>query len=167
VITDGKITARARCANRVEELPQQATSMSEPPAIKFDRPMQPLPGIAMTTPPVPFQSSLLTPPPGPGVGPAPPLSLYDPLGGGYGWIPLSPPPLPSVCGIGPKKPVHGTAAEAMAVSGKATKKKKINGCGSEGGMGEVPEPGTWLLVASGLAFCGWTARHKFVTIPIA
>lgn len=168
VITDGKITARTRCANRVEELPQQATAMSEPPVIKFEQPMQPFPGTAMSTPPVPFQSSLLTPPPGPGLGPAPPLSLYNPLGGGNGWVPISPPPLPSVCGIGPKKPVHGGAAEAMAVSADATKKKKkINSCGNGGGMGEVPEPSTWLLVASGLAFCCWTARHKFVTAPIA
>jgi hypothetical protein len=168
VITDGKITARTRCANRVEELPQQATSVSEPPVIKFEQPMQPMPGTAMSTPPVPFQSSLLTPPPGPGLGPAPPLSLYDPLGGGNGWVPISPPPLPSVCGIGPKKPAHGSAAEAMTVSADATKKKKkINSCGNGGGIGEVPEPSTWLLVVSGLAFCCWTARHRFVTTPIA
>lgn len=165
VITDGKITARTRCANRVEELPQQATSVSEPPVIKFEQPMQPLPGTAMTTPPVPFESSLLTPPTGPGVGPAPPLSLYDPLGGGYGWVPISPPPLPSVCGIGPKKPAHGSAAETMGISARS-KKKKVDPCGNgNGSPGEVPEPSTWLLVASGLAFCLWTTRHRIVRAP--
>lgn len=165
VITDGKITARTRCANRVEELPQQATSRSEPPVIKFEQPMQPFPGTAMTTPAVPFESSLLTPP-GPGLGPAPPLGLYNPLGGGYPWFPISPPPLPSVCGIGPKKPAHG-GDEGTTVGTAKGKKKKTNPCGNGGNMGEIPEPGTWLLVASGLAFFCWTTRHRFARTPIA
>ena len=41
LLTDGKITGRTRCANRVEELPQQATSSSEPPVVKFDEPAMP------------------------------------------------------------------------------------------------------------------------------
>jgi hypothetical protein len=166
VITDGKMTARTRCANRVEELPQQATSMSEPPALKFEEPMLPLPGTAMSTPPVPFESALLNPPGTPGVGPAPPLGLYNPLGGGgYPWVPLSPPPLPSVCGIGPKKPGHGSAGGAIVVATAKGKKKKIDPCGNAGGVGEVPEPGTWLLVGSGIAFLFWKNRHRLVPAP--
>lgn len=150
VITDGKITARSRCANRVEEVPQQATSSSEPPAAKFEEAVHPSTGTAVANPPVAFQSALLNRPSMPGLGPAPPLSVYDPFGG-QSWTPIAPPPLPGVCGIG-KKPTEGGIG----------KKKKGNPCGNGGG--EVPEPGTWLLVASGLALMGWKARQRFVRV---
>jgi hypothetical protein len=144
VITDGKIIVRSRCANRVEEVPQQATSSSEPPALKFDEPMLPALGTASSTPPVPFESALLNRPGLPGLGPAVPLGLVDPFGSGR-WVPISPPPLPGVCGVG-KKP-----------TGAAGTTKKGNPCisGGGGGGGVVPEPGTWLLVASGLAAMCW------------
>jgi PEP-CTERM motif len=29
-------------------------------------------------------------------------------------------------------------------------------------VGVVPEPGTWVMFASGLAFFGWQARRKLV-----
>src|SRR5437899_9853420 len=38
LITDGKITARTRCANRVEVLPQAAIAPDEPLAEQFDDP---------------------------------------------------------------------------------------------------------------------------------
>jgi len=156
VITDGKITARTRCANRVEEMPQQATSESEPPVAKFDEPMQPDLGPAFKSPPVPFQSALLNRNPVPGLGPAAPLSSYDPMTGG-GWTPISPPPVPSVCGIGgKKKPGEGTPLPPG-------KKKKGDPCGNGGGGpgGEVPEPGTWILMLSGASAIFWKARQKF------
>jgi len=40
------------------------------------------------------------------------------------------------------------------------KKKNVNPC-SSGTGGEVPEPGTWLLVASGMAAMYWKARQRF------
>jgi len=155
VITDGKITARSRCGNRVEEVPQQATSSSEPPAAKFEEPMHPGTGTAFVAPPAPFQSALLNRPALPGLGPAPPLTLYDPLGSG-GWTPIAPPPLPGVCGVG-KKPKGSSGTE-----GGTGKKGKGDPCGNGGGGGEVPEPGTWLLVASGLAAIYWKARQRLV-----
>lgn len=159
LLTDGKITARTRCANRVEEVPQQATSQSEPPVAKFDEPVNPLLGTAMANPPAPFQSALETRGPVASLGPAPPLGFYDPLGGNQGWAPMSPPPLPQVCAPIKKKP-HGN--EATQVSGNEKKKKKADPCqNGGGGMGEVPEPGTWLLVASGLAFLLWKTRDRF------
>jgi hypothetical protein len=150
VITDGKITARSRCANRVEELPQQATSSSEPPVAKFEEPVHPSTGTAVANPPVPFESALNGRPGVPGLGPAPPLTVYDPFGA-EPWTPIAPPPLPGVCGIG-KKPKG-----AQAYTGK---KKKGNPCGN-GTAGEVPEPSTWLLVGSGLALMCWKARQRF------
>ncbi len=150
LITDGKITARTRCANRVEEPPQVAYSSSEPPAMKFDEPLPTLE--PANNPPLPYESSLLNRPPALGLGPAPPLSLYEPFGSGN-WIPISPPPLPGVCGLGKKtKPTE-------PVSGK---KKTADPCGTGGGGGGVvPEPATWLLMASGLASIYWIARHRF------
>ena len=146
VITDGKITARARCANRVEEVPQQATSSSEPPVAKFEEP-----ATAVQGPAVAFQSALLNRPGVPGVEATPPLEVFSPLEGGT-WVPIFPPPLPGVCGVGKK----GTG-------GGGGGKKKGNPCApGGGGGGEVPEPGTWLLVASGLGVVGWKARHGFV-----
>jgi len=163
VLTDGKITARAKCGNRVEEMPQQATSSSEPPAEKFEEPVQPAAGTASKTPPVPFQSALLNRPPVPGLGPAPPLSVYDPFGPGY-WVPISPPPLPGVCGPGKKK--NGSGGGSGSGTGK---KGKGNPCGNGGGPGgQVPEPGTWLLVASGMMLTYWVSRrrlnHKRTTV---
>ena len=157
LITDGKITARTRCANRVEEMPQQATSEAEPPVAKFDEPIQPSLGTALQAPPVPFQSTLLNRNPVPGLGPAPPLSSFDPISN-QGWTPISPPPLPSVCGIGGKKKPGEPPPPVTA-----GKKKKGDPCGNGGGGpgGEVPEPGTLLLVGSGLSAIYWKARQRF------
>jgi len=149
VITDGKITARSRCGNRVEEVPHQATSLSEPPPAKFEEPVQPAAGTAMAAPPMPFESALLNRPGIPGMGPAAPLSMVDPFGNSP-WVPISPPPLPGVCGVGKNKngtPVNGTG------------KKKGNPCGGGAG-GQVPEPGTWLLFGSGLAAIYWKTRRQ-------
>jgi hypothetical protein len=160
VITDGKITARARCANRIEEVPQQATLSSEPPVAKFEEPLRAGDGTAAHSPPVPFQSALLNRPGIPSTFETnPPLSLYSPLSGG-GWAPYASPPLPigGVCGPGKKKGVK----EIDAVSDVSDKKKKGGPCG--GPPESVPEPGTWILMASGFAGIYWSARRKFVSI---
>jgi len=162
VITDGKITARSRCANRVEEMPQQATSEAEPPAVRFDEPVQPALGTALNAPPVPFQSALVNRNPIPGLGPAVPLSSLDPIANG-GITPILPPPMPGVCGIGvtKKKPKGSLDVGTISTSGNDKKKKKVDPCApGGGGGGEVPEPGTWLLMASGAAGLYWKARHK-------
>lgn len=156
VITDGRMTARTRCANRVEETPQQATAQNEPPAARFDQPTLPALGTAQATPPVPFESSLVNRQPLPGLGPAPPLNLYDPIANGS-WTPLAPPPLPSVCGIGIKKKGDQGGVTVTTTSGK---KKNVDPCSSGPGS-EVPEPGTWLLVGSGLTAILWKARQRF------
>lgn len=158
LLTDGKITARTRCGNRVEEVPQQATSASEPPPGKFDEPAMPNVGTATGTPPVPFQSALLNRNPVPGLGPALPIGVYDPLTGAP-VVPITPPELPSVCGPITKKPVHGSGPVKVESFGKSGK-KVIGGDPCGGGGGEVPEPGTWLLMGTGLAFILWVSRSK-------
>jgi PEP-CTERM motif len=145
VITDGKITARTRCGNRVEDAPRQTTSTLEPPAAAFDEPAFPT-GIALSNPPLPFESSLLNRP-----GPSLPLGLSDPFVNGT-WVPITPPPLPGVCGIG-KKP---TGTTNTGTNGKGFPCNT----GGGGGGGEVPEPGTWLLFSSGLAAMYWKTRQR-------
>jgi hypothetical protein len=161
IITDGRMAARGRCGNRVEELPQQAASSAEPPVEKFDQPVTTGDGTAMRSPPVPFQSALLERPQAPGLGPAGPLSLYNPFIGGS-WVPVAPPPIPAgLCG--PTK--KGTVETGCCVGGETEgNKKKIGPCG--GGAGAVPEPGTWLMLATGLAAIFWQARRRlFVLKP--
>lgn len=158
VITDGRMTARGRCANRVEEVPQQAVSQSEPPAEKFDQPVRTGQGTATQAPPVPFQSALLN---RPALGPMGPLALYDPLAGSN-FVPIAAPPVPTgLCGPGKKK---GTTESGCCVGEITGGKKKTGGpCGNGGGgLGVVPEPGTWVLFASGLALIGWQGRKRFV-----
>jgi PEP-CTERM motif len=156
VITDGKMTARARCANRIEAGPRHEVSPAvEPPAIAFDQPIRVPGGTAMQAPPVPFESALSHPNGLAGVGP---LSLYDPIAGA-GWVPISPPPLPSgLCGPNRKK---GSDDSGCCPGDAIGDKKKKSGCGS-GGIGVVPEPGTWVLFGSGLVVIGWQARRKMV-----
>jgi hypothetical protein len=157
LITDGRITARTRCANRVEELPQHLVSPVEPPAVAFEQPTGTGMGTAMQSPGVPFQSALLSRPEVPGLGAAGPLSLYDPFGGGS-WTPISPPPIPSgLCGPGKKK---GEVNSGCCVGeGGEGNKNKLGPCGS--GPGVVPEPATWILFASGLGLIYWNSRRRF------
>ena len=111
----------------------------------------------MQSPEAPFESALLSRTQMPGTETVGPLSLYDPFVGGR-FLPLSAPPLPvALCAPGVK-----TKGVAATVSGPGGKKKSPVPCEVSGGGPEtVPEPGTWLLFASGLAAIGWQARRKF------
>jgi len=159
VITDGRMTARTRCANRVEEAPQQAeASPVEPAPQKFDQPTGE--GTAMQAPPPAFESALLSRPEIPGLGPAGPLSLYDPIVGGN-FVSISPPPVPT----GLCSPVKKKGSTSIEAGGDTNGKKKKSGpCSVSGGgsTGTVPEPGTWLMFASGLAAIYWQARRKLL-----
>jgi hypothetical protein len=153
LLTDGRMTARTRCANQVEEVPQQAAAPVEPPAVKFDQPIRFPVGTATHTPPVPFESALLS---GPGLGATGPLRLYDPLPLG-GLISISAPPLPvALCGPNRKKDTPGGCCAGEEGVGK---KKNGSSCGG-GATGTVPEPSTWVMFLSGLAAISWQARRK-------
>jgi len=155
LITDGKITGRTRCANRVEELPQQAASSLEPAPEKFDEPLR-AEGSAVQIPPTPFRSALLKRPEVPGLEPTGPLSAYDPLTANN-WVPIAPPPLPrgGVC-TPPKKNETEFGAEPN-IQGR----KKPNPCSAPE---TVPEPGTWLLVCSGIVAMLWHVRRRISQI---
>jgi hypothetical protein len=145
LITDGNMTARTRCANRVSESAQKAASPVEPPAEKFEEPFV----AGGTAEQIPFPGnfvSSLSPRefPGGGVeGPPGLLSSNSPLGGGF--PPLFPPPIPS----GSCPPPRKKGEVAMATS----KAKPCNPI-----TPVIPEPGTLLLFSSGIA--GIYLRHR-------
>ena len=158
VITDGKTIARARCANQVKEVapPPEATSGNEPPAALFDEPQHPASGTAMAGPPVGFESALLTESPaGAGIGAG---SAAGDGGSIWRWI---------------VDADHSASAAQCLRNRKEQERKqrhadgrreeKGNPCGNGGGGtgGEVPEPGTWLMVATGLAAMYWKTRTRF------
>ena len=149
VITDGRMTARTRCANRVEETPQQAAAPVEPPVVKFDQPVRAATGTAVQSPPVPFESALLTRPGVPGVraNRAPEL-VRSIWWWRVGADRASAVALRALCVLAKRKNTLDAACcpgdEPITVS----KKKNIGPCG---GPGEAPEPATWLMFASGLA----------------
>lgn len=149
LITDGRMTARTRCGNRVEETPQQAAAPVEPPAEKFDEPIRAGEGTAMMSPPVHFDSALAPRQETPGIEPTGPLSLYDPFVGGN-FVALSAPPLPvGLCAPGKK-------GENVPADGG----KKKPACTTVTGTEIVPEPGTWVLFTSGLLLIYWQSRRK-------
>lgn len=129
LITDGKITARTRCANQISPVAVEGISPAEPALEKFEEPIA-MAGSAIQ---VPFPQAVLP------LGPqASPLS---PFPGGF-FPPLFPPSVPvTVCPPTKKKEEDGGVELAKAVP--CTKPTPP--------VPPVPEPGTLLLVASGLA----------------
>jgi hypothetical protein len=148
LITDGTITARARCGNRVASLPQKYGFSREPSAAIFD---QPISGSSTEIPfPKDFHSALETRPNSTGWGPAalPPGSTgagaLSPLGSGY--LPIGSPLVPvSTCGK----------------AGTVT-------CGSAPGPGPgppsapVPEPGSAELICAEIlaAIVAWRVLSR-------
>lgn len=148
LITDGTITARARCGNRVASLPQKYGFSREPSAAILD---QPIDGSSTEIPfPKDFHSALESRPNSAGLGPAalPPGSAGPsallPLGSGY--LPIGSPLVPvSTCG----KTSNGT-------------------CGSAPGPGPgppsapVPEPGSAELICAEIlaAIVAWRVLSR-------
>jgi hypothetical protein len=141
LITDGKTTARTRCANQISETAQPAVSPAEPPAAKFE---QPFDGTAGQ---IPFPGDFNAVGPArelAGLGAAGPPGLqssnFAPLPGG-GLPSVFPPPIPSKgcppgeVSTGPNNPCHHHKPPPP-----------------------VPEPTTILLVSSGIAGIYWRRR---------
>jgi len=139
VITDGKMTLRTRCGNQVSENARQEVSPNEPAIARMERPIQVDPGTAMIIPfPTDFESSLARPD----------LPAFAPSMQGYGLISnnggalsLYPPPLPN-CGPGKKK----KGSSAGITGGKNGKSAEC-----DHPVGQVPEPGTLVLLTTGIA----------------
>ncbi len=149
VITDGKMTLRTRCGNQVSETPRQEVSPHEPSIAKMERPIQLDPGDAMLIPfPNNFESAL-TRPDLPVFNPGRPA--YSLITNNGGLLSLYPPPLPS---CGPTKTKKGGSA------GVSTGGKKGKGEDCSHPVSEVPEPGTLILLSTGIVGAYLRSRKK-------
>jgi hypothetical protein len=153
LITDGKVMARTRCGNRVAALPQKEVSPDEPRAEAFEDPFANGGGIAHLAYPANFESALLTRAGPSGFGPqAPPPVMFGSFSGipTGGYPGIFPPPIPtgSCAPLKKPKPKPGEIVSELS-DGKSGKKKK-NPCQHRPPV-TVPEPGTLVLCASGLA----------------
>lgn len=154
LITDGTITARARCGNRVASLPQKYGFAREPSAAILDQPIfnQPIGGSSTEIPfPKDFHSALETRPnsTGLGSGALPPGAAgaggLSPLGSGY--LPIGSPLAPP--------------ARTCGKTGTGT-------CGSVTGLGPspqsapVPEPGSAELICAEIlaAIVAWRVLSR-------
>jgi PEP-CTERM motif-containing protein len=149
VISDGKMVARTRCANRVSETKQAAVSPEEPPSDAFERPMGEDAGGMAFRFPSNFDSALLGQPQMPGVDPGnliPGAAGLAPLAG---WgIGTAPPSIPlGACETSAQEKLE---AQLGVMDNEKNEVHCPPGSPSQP-PAAVPEPGTMLLVSSGLA----------------
>jgi PEP-CTERM motif len=154
LLTDGKMTARTRCANRVSAVPEQVISSEEPLPEQLEDPFEGGSARPMAFPEN-FQSALLARNGQSGLGmlgpPAIGTSGYGSSAGG-GFPGIFPPPLPGTC-VPTLKPFPKGPGE---LSQEADRSSKKNGCGPSSTPpptppASVPEPATVLLFTSGAA----------------
>jgi hypothetical protein len=146
VLTDGKTTVRARCANQVSETARQEVSPHEPAIAKMEQPIGEGAGAQVIPIPAAFDSALAKP----NFRSFGPMEGYGLIANNGGTLSLYPPPLPS-CGPNRTKGKNGAVGSVPIVVGHADKTKDPAGCNSTPPPAQVPEPGTLLLFSTGIA----------------
>jgi hypothetical protein len=132
LLTDGNITARARCGNQISDSAKPEVSDEEPADDVLDQPVASLePGPSLTIHPV------LAPPDLPGGQPSPPVLFGSTFS--FPYVPVNVPIPARVC-----------PADEVNIDGHCRHKHRKKPV--------VPEPSTFLLLASGLPFVFW--RYK-------
>jgi hypothetical protein len=132
LLTDGKITARARCGNQVSDTAKPEVSKEEPEEDVLDQPVAALePG-----PSFPVRA-LLPPLDMPAGQPTPPQLFAGSFA--FPYVPFGVPIPSGLC-----------SANDHRVDGKCVPKRKP----------VLPEPSTMLLIGTGLAFIAWRYRSR-------
>lgn len=162
VITDGKIVARTKCANRIEVRKQLGISPAEPTMAELEQVDPPaLPPPAQLQFPAEYHTALLTspePPGGGGIGPSPitglaGLPLIPPGAGGGGG------------GLGSGGGCETPAQEKHEHDfGQTDDESKETHCPQKP-PAPVPEPNTILLMSSGLAAVYYSFRKSRAAFP--
>jgi hypothetical protein len=156
LLTDGRITARARCGNQVSVLPQANTSPQEPLIAELDRPDAVASGDV--SPSSSFNSDLLQVEP----VPAGPPSTGGELTGGGNPVGPGPPGISVPFPIGLPGTGGGGCVPRKGTDGDTDRDRdKDNDKCKPGPPAEVPEPGSLVLVLSGAAaiFARYFARY--------
>jgi hypothetical protein len=155
LLTDGNITARTRCANRVSAVPEQVVSSEEPLPEQLEDPFEQGGSARPLAFPGNFQSALLARNGQSGFGTlGPPATGTSGFGSspGGGFPGIFPPPIPGTCAP-TLKPFPKSGGELSQAADRSSKK---NGCGPSSSPppippASVPEPATVLLFTSGAA----------------
>ena len=136
LVTDGAITARARCGNQISETPQAEVSDEEPAEDVLD---QPVSEIAALGSPLPIRFPSVHPnlPGADAIAPGGPQLFAG--GFHFPFVDFSV-PVPHLCKAGED------------LNDKKCKKHRQHP--------PAPEPATWLLLVSGLAAVGWQYRRS-------
>ena len=137
LLTDGKITARARCGNQISDTAKPEVSEEEPEEDVLDRPV----ASVDSAPSLPIRP-MLAPPDLPGGEPIAPKSFGGPFF--FPYVPVSVPLPARLC-----------PADDQLVDGHCRPKRK---------KPVVPEPSTMVLIGSGLALVLW--RYRRTTHPV-
>ncbi|MFY9560268.1 MAG: PEP-CTERM sorting domain-containing protein [Terriglobales bacterium] len=154
LLTDGKITARARCGNQVSETPKSEVSEEEPAEEVLD---QPVAAIEPIGPVLPFRFPNVRPNL-PGADAIPP-SGPQLFAGGF-FFPYVPFGVPIPSGL-----CESAAQEQFEHDhGIVDDEKKEKHCRHHHKPPPVPEPATMVLLSSGLAAIWWRYRRAGRTI---
>jgi hypothetical protein len=162
LITDGKITARTRCANRVSAVPEPLVSSEEPLPEQLEDPYDPGAGARPMAIPGNFESALLARNYQSGFGMlGPPPTGTEAMGSPGGSFPgIFPPPIPGTCAT-TTRPFPKDGVIELQETDRSNPK---SGCGPSSppplpAPAPVPEPSTVLLLVSGAGGIGMRYRR--------
>ena len=149
LLTDGNITARARCGNQISETPKPEVSEEEPPEEVLDQPVAEIEPIG---PALPFRFPHVRPNL-PGANADPPSGPQLFAGGFYFPYVGFGVPIPRGC----ESAAQERFEEAHGIFDDAKKEKR---CRDHHKPPTVPEPATIVLMSSGLVAVFWRHRRK-------
>ncbi len=140
LITDGVNYARARCGNRISDVPKMQTRIDEPPQVLLDTPVPVEESNALLLAPIPGPVSL-------------PLENTPPAAFGFIAPSSSHPPGFLIPGLIAGVPVAGVLVHSGSGGGSDVPIPTAFADGTPTPTADVPEPSTLVFLTSGVACC--------------